>query len=358
MNLKCKNFYFNGQSLSDLVDYAIVGLESDTDDIMLGLTRSIERGNRNPYRDEPNHFGTILNDYLTFDLPIMKNPCKFSTQTDLEFSREDITSLTSWLMSKKLPTWMETDNSDIEDTRYKGVFTNVTPYVVQGRIYGLTFTFECSTNHAFSNEKTSSITTLKLGNTTVINNSDRTNDYIYPTIEIKPNSASDIFIANLTDATILQEGKIVVNSSSVTMMNSLKTKISQYALEKGLSTSDLNESGSTFCDSTAIQFTLKNTKDEITKCFAYYDSVGNYKMLKNGMMRFKVQKSNPIYMNCQTLQIKDSLDRMIQYETLGITDVDQIYWLRLLHGANDIICWCSSATIKFTYNEIRECAWS
>ncbi len=357
MILKCKDFYFNGQSLLDLVDYMVVGLEGDTDDIMLGLTRAVERGERNPYRDEPNHFGTTLNDYLTFDLPIMKNVCKFSAHEDLEFSREDVASLTSWLMGTKMPTWLSSDNSNMEDIRYRGVFTNVTPYVVQGKIYGLTFTFECSTNHAFSNEKTETISTIKLGNAIIDNNSDRINDYVYPTIEIYPEVTSDIFIANLTDATILLEGKIYVNSSSIVMLEYLRNKVSEYALVKGLTTNDLYDTDNAFCEDTAIQFTLKNAKGETTKCFAYYNSTGEYKILKNGMMRFRVQKYNTVYINCQTLQIKDSLNRMISYETLGITDVDQIYWLRLLYGENDIICWCKEGVIKFTYNEIREGAW-
>ena len=66
-----------------------------------------------------------------------------------------------------------------------------------------------------------------------------------------------------------------------------------------------------------------------------------------------VKSDLEINMDCQRLLIKDDIDRMVTYDELGITDVDHMYWMRLVNGYNTILVY-GDVSIDFKFRESRK----
>lgn len=60
-----------------------------------------------------------------------------------------------------------------------------------------------------------------------------------------------------------------------------------------------------------------------------------------------------IHVDCENLIIKDSDGENLALYDLGIDDPSDLYWLRLLHGDNDILV-TGDVTVTFTYRECRK----
>lgn len=177
------SFIYNNRSSVEF-DVIIGGFENK--DIQLNNARTIEKSTMNKYRHKVNTYGVNYSDVLSFTIQLIKDPCKYSDQESMRFTRAEIREIAAWLTSPITPRLFHMfnypDDTDIEYD-YFGMFTNVEAQ--DNGIYSISCTFECNTPYALSQEQSIIISD---GQGIVTNPSDEFEDYVYPTIIITPTS--------------------------------------------------------------------------------------------------------------------------------------------------------------------------
>ncbi len=73
----------------------------------------------------------------------------------------------------------------------------------------------------------------------------------------------------------------------------------------------------------------------------------------NGTMKINALKNDEFYIDCQRLKIYDITNSLISFEDLGVNDIDNIYWLRLVHGEN-VLNFTGDASFEIVYREPRK----
>ena len=73
----------------------------------------------------------------------------------------------------------------------------------------------------------------------------------------------------------------------------------------------------------------------------------------NSSMTINVLKNNDLYIDCQYLKMYDIANSIISFEDLGVNDIDNIYWPRLLYGEN-VFEFTGDATFEIIYREPRK----
>lgn len=270
-----KYFEFNGKSSKDMG--LMIGFFNNTrDEIPMGLTRTIDKGDMTPYRHRANHFGTTYDDALIFELGIIKDTCKEGVD-DLRFKRSEVREINAWLTSPKFPKLFHmTDYNEEwydEDIDYFCTITNVTA-TGDDEVMGLTYELTCDSPFGYSKEILHNIhaDATAPGIAIIENKSDELEDYIYPVLKINPLATGKITLENITD---------------------------------------------------------------------------------NRSMTINALASDIIYMDCQRLTLYDETKKLITFDSLGIKDVDDIYWFRLCSGSNQIKI-TGDCDVEIRYRELRK----
>lgn len=358
------NFIFKGKKLNELNNKYISVDFDNSDEIELSLGRTIDKGETNRYRSEPNFYGFTWDSPLSFEMHIIKNPCFYNTQSEMAFTKEEIREITRWLSSNHLPQWLEieTEKDVKDDVRYKGYFKDVQTFTVGGQVMGLRLVFECTTSFGHSYDIINSFSSTTTAKTvSITNNSDELEDYCYPTIEIIPSGNSYVYICNLSDCEVLDSGN-VDSAASSTLRNVVDdyARLHSYKVEYKYTSAGNIE---LLCNNSVIEFYFIDEMNNKIKCTAFYyknGTVYTYMLVKGGFMHMQLYTGLNIYMDCQKLIIKDRTGRMITYDRLGISDVDSIYWLRLVNGVNNLII-SGNCVVNVTHVESRkvgEVSWS
>lgn len=344
MAILCNDFTFLGKNMSSFKTkgqpkYLFVNFEQDPD-VALAMDREMEMGETNRFRTRPNHFYSKWSSTIPLEFDIVKNPCVYGGQEDAIFTDSDIREITKWLTSTHLPQWLKTDKEYNKDgLRYEGYFSNIETFSFDGDVYGLKLSFQCTTPFAYTEDIVNESTISSYGYLTVKNDSDELNDYCYPKIEIHPKGNGDIFICNLSDCKVLQNGTL----SGSADFNALVKVVQEYAKLKGYTIKIGNANGSSvdmtpICNNTAFQFYLVDRYGESTKCTSFFlPDTKEYRIIVGGFMYMKAYKDLPVSIDCEKLTIMDDIGRMVTYDKLGISDVDFIYWPRLINGNNSIL---------------------
>lgn len=350
-----KDFLFANHKLSEFGNFIPVDFDNGSD-ISLALERDMEMGETNKYRIEPNFFGDRWSSALSFELHIIKDTCKYSNQTEMMFSQNEIREIAGWLTSPHYPQWIDFEYSPDDADRdkvstYKGWFNDIQTFTVGGAVYGLKLCFTCTTPFGYTDERV-----IKMKNTSttfmsdyIENNSSELESYCYPKIHIYPNATGGCFICNLSDATILDGGEV----GNLALSDIVET----YALHNWYTVRYAGNNPETpvlLCNGKALQFYLVNKYGDETKCTILHSTqAGQYYIVEGGFMYMDLKEDLEINMDCQKLLIQDSIGRMVTYDDLGITDVDNMYWFRLKHGINNLIIY-GDITITFKYRESRK----
>ena len=345
-----KDFTFANHKLSEYGHFISADLNGGDSEIVLGLEREMDSGSTNNYRVEPNYLGDKWSSTLSFELHIIKDPCEYLSQTDMQFSKNEIRQITRWLTSPHYPLWIEfehlpEDNSEI--IYYKGWFNNIETYAVGGAIYGLKLYFTCATPFGYTDYKNIKITGSKnVISSTIKNDNDEFESYCYPQINIYPNSTGSMFMCNLSDCTVLEGRKR--NGDALSDIAESYAKSNWYDIRYTKSSPVL------ICDDNALQFYLVDKYGNETKCTIFYwKSNDTYYIVENGFFHLSVKADLEIDMDCQRLLIQDGIGRMVTYDDLGISDVDHMYWMRLLNGSNTIVVY-GDVNVTFKFRESRK----
>lgn len=197
--MRYDNFYFNGKWLADY-NASLYDGESD----QMFPAREIIFTGLSSTNSHTRVFGTKYSDTLELHGLICKDPDFYLTQEEREFTDFDIRNIKSWLMSPKLPMELIPYGIDMfaSDVSYFGIFTEIQPFLVSERCYGLYYTFKCDSPHGYSGLYTkeydlSNISTL---DGKFYNSSDELCDYLYPQIKVYVSSRiGTLTIKNNTD---------------------------------------------------------------------------------------------------------------------------------------------------------------
>lgn len=338
MILVCDDFTFDKKSLKNQ-DYITVNFDDD-DTLPSSITREMDTGTMNQYRTEINGFGIKYSNVLTFDIHIMKDICNSNLQEDLQFTPDEYDSLVAWLSSPQENQWLDVVTYHNKNQKVKGYFSSIEPYGSEGECYGVRCTFTCNSPFSYT-EKTSEQTISGVKNFLLNNESSEYYDYVYPTFIIEPTTNEEIFIHNLSDTEILDNGAMTISETVSENITFLQSKITSYAQTNNLTVEYMMDAETKdlklICNQTGLLFYMTDSYGIKHKYVAYYIAADQqYYICRDGFFYCKLLKSLTITLDCKNLGIYDSLDRPVLFTDIGIEDEDEIYWMRLIHGNNSI----------------------
>lgn len=355
MILVCKDFTFSNKTLSSQ-GFTSVNFDDDTT-LPSSLSREMDSGTINQYRTEINGFGIKYSDTLQFNIHIIKDYDENTDQNEMEFTPNEYDSLVAWLSSPQENQWMEITTENNINTKVKGYFSTIEPYDNWGICYGARCTFTCNSPFSYT-EKTSEQTISGIKNFLLNNESSDYNDYVYPTFVIEPTKNEEIFIHNLSDTDILDNGSMSISSTPSENITFLQSKITAYAQTNNLTVEymldDETKDLKLICNQTGLLFYMSDAYGIKHKYIAYYlSSDQQYYICQGGFFYCTLLSALTITLDCKNLGIYDSLDRPVLFTDLGIQDEDEIYWLRLIHGNNSIRA-MGNFNLTVTYLEPRK----
>ena len=354
----CKDFTFNSQKLSDF-GYISVELD-DINEETFGLSRELIKGEPTKYRPVVNHLGAEYEDVLTFEVHIVKEESEYSNDSEeMEISRDELRKIARWLTGTELPLWLTFTNTDGQEDefRYCGVFTDIKGFKTN-RLYGLKLTFTNNSPFAYTDDIVTTIRTNGNATTTITNDSDLLTKYNYPTIQmLSPRvGQQEVYICNLSDCEILEEGTLTLGSTNLDGMIRLHGIIGRFAEIWGYETEfkrDRNGNVVTICNDTAIQVRLIAHDGTEKKCMAFFhETTGKYYIIRGGFIFLTLRQHLQVNINCRQKRIYDGINRMILMKDIGVKDVDYVYFPRLISGDNTLLFYGLDCT--FAINRIEE----
>lgn len=164
----------------------------DPDTVQSFVSREIDKGSQTSSRAIPNFYSVRYSDVLSLEFLIIKNELLNSDQKNMILSSYEINEIRSWLESPKSPCelFVKGDSNDI-DTRYFGLVTASSPFMVGEECYGLKFTFTCNAPYGFLNPKIEAVDIQGISGKykcEFYNASAERCEYLYPKITIEAKS--------------------------------------------------------------------------------------------------------------------------------------------------------------------------
>lgn len=355
MILICDDFTFDGKSLKSQ-NYITVNFDDD-DALPSSIKREMDVGTMNQYRTEINGFGIKYSESLIFDIHIMKAICNTNLQSDLQFTPDEYDLLVTWLSSPQENKWMDIVTHQNKKQKVKGYFSSIEPYGSEGVCYGVRCTFTCDSPFSYT-EKTYETNISGVKNFLLDNESSDYYDYVYPTFVIEPTRNEEIFIHNLSDTEILDNGSFTVSGDVSAKISALQDKITAYARVNSLTVEYVLDTETQdiklICDNIGLLFYMTDNYGIKHKYVAYYlETDRQYYICRGGFFYCTLLSALTVTLDCKNLGVYDSLDRPVLYTDIGIQDEDEIYWMRLIHGNNSIRA-MGHFNLSVTYLEPRK----
>lgn len=357
MLYNCDDFIYNGHSLSEY-GFMVVNFE-EQEDLPLGMERTVEKSDKNRFRDRSHVFNVVSASDLEFTISIMKNICDYPDTIDQAITEEELREIAQWLTSNDAPLWLEKKkNGKVDDIQYLGLFTNITSFFL-GELYGLTLSFSCVSPFGYTHTKTISKDVTGTVNFIVDNQTDVLNKYCYPVIKLRPKKNQDVLLVNQNDMSVLETGLLSFNDDtpSTEKLNLLKKKVDTYGTLHGLQieyTYD-DEEIQSYCDHSVLEFYGTDSNQKRKKYIAYYLNDNKaYTIGIGGYMCLKLSQSLNITIDCVKYKIYDSLKRPVYLSTLGVQDVDYFYWMQIKAGYNSMMYIGTDCQITLEYQEPRK----
>ena len=192
-----REFIFNGKCASDF-GFMVVEPEEEAS---LGVSRDIIATELSQVRNTKDIYGVKYQDTLPLKFFIIKNKCINDKQGQMIINPRELAELQAWLTSPKTPRKLILVNDQITK-EYLGVFTEIAPFEVGSKLYGITATFICNAPYGYttynSTVECSGIKIYGLNNI-----SDEREEYTYPVITLLPKSPGTFSIENKTEQKIM-----------------------------------------------------------------------------------------------------------------------------------------------------------
>ena len=354
MVLVCKDLTYDNNSLAKK-KLMSVNFDNETS-LPSTISREMDESSMNQYRSETNGFGITYTETLNFEIHIMKQFDEFTSQNELEFTPEEYDDLVLWLSSPQTHKWLDITTENNINTKVKGYFSSIEPYENWGICYGARCTFNCNSPYSYI-EKTHEDSVTGVKNFILNNESSELYDYVYPNILIEPTKNEEIFIHNLSDSEIIDNGNIPQSEDSDVIVQ-LQDKISSYASTHNLTVEymidDETKDIKLICNGNGLLFYMTDSYGISNKYVAYYlQSDSQYYICRGGFFYCNLLQALNVTLDCKNLAMYDSLERPVLFTEIGIQDEDEIYWPRLVHGNNSIRVY-GNFNISINYLEPRK----
>lgn len=179
-----------------LRDFGFIMAQPSEDDES-GLNREIIKGTTTMHRSQAVHYGSRYSGVITLPFFIVKFDCDYD---DTQISLFELRRIQTWLTSTKLPQSLHLISYDGSTIEYRGIFTEISPFVYNG-LNGLNLQFTCDSPFAYDTKTVimSSYDANEHMEKMIYCNTDETDEYIYPLIKFYPNEAGEITLKNNND---------------------------------------------------------------------------------------------------------------------------------------------------------------
>ena len=213
--LDVKSFNYDGIS-SDTFNLGIGWFEGDLEnDTSTGLGVELKRGEMNMVRTEPNQYGAIYNDTLTFEFAIFD-------KNNISFTAEQSHALNKWLRKSNVYKKLVFYDDKYQTSIFYAVCTEVVDAVYNG-VNGKKLTFVCNSPFGFA-PKSKRKETVVGSKTFVVNNLSDQGVY-YPTLTITSSDGNEVSVKNESDddqtMTVtfdnVSNNKIIIDSKRCTL---------------------------------------------------------------------------------------------------------------------------------------------
>lgn len=289
--------------------------------------RNVERSEFNVQKLILNTYSVTPTDTLNFDIHILK-------KDESKITDNDYSIVYSKLFKSRTPIECELVSELGNNVSAYGIWTKIEPFDVFGVCFGFKLSFQ--SNSPFVYTKTQK-TLSASGSASVFSAENTHNDYLYPVVHITPTNTGEIFIHNTTDSQMLENGAFTIAENVSDNIRLLKAKIESYASTHGLNIQYVMDSETKdiklLCGGICLSFYGIDIFGLSKKCFAYIKD-NQYFIFRGGFFYCKTNNGLSLHIDTSSMSIADELGRAITLDELGLSDDDEIYWLRLVPGTN------------------------
>lgn len=192
------DFIFKDFRASDYdLDMCSFEYDGDSDDDMFEVETKETFISDNPFAV---YQGQSYNFKLEAQVTLMKSPCKFNKQSQLNMTEYEWRALMRQLSGWRGYQWMKFITADIgEDIWYKARVKNIKAKRANGMICGMVLAIETDSYMGYSKEYNQTFNMQKDVELKFYSNSDDLQNYLYPYVTILPQKAGSLTITNLSD---------------------------------------------------------------------------------------------------------------------------------------------------------------
>ena len=186
----CSDFIFDGERLSDH-GYILCNFDGgdstwDGGDVTFTTVQP-------PSSNKFTHYYSKFENPISFNLSIMKNPCKNELQENMYFTQDEQSYLMRWLQRLDGYHWLAFDKEGFEDVWFNTQI-NPQPHYIGENVIG--YDLECTTDSPYGysqlHTKNVSLSHSSSSNSVTIKNYSDIPGYIYPKVTIIPKSNGNI----------------------------------------------------------------------------------------------------------------------------------------------------------------------
>lgn len=206
------SFTYDGIN-SDSYNVIMCSIDSfGLDDIDTGLSTEIISDSTSSI--ERFEYSAKYNSVITFEMTLCNKD--FTSLT-----KNQIRNITKWLTGRKKAAWLSLKNENYDDVNYKCRVISATKKKVGDTVLGLLLKWECSSPYAYTEEYVYNFSINGSNQEVIIyNDTDDTENYLYPNIIIKSKSNMEVFsIYNVSDNNRLTKLKNIVYNEVIQMDN-------------------------------------------------------------------------------------------------------------------------------------------
>ena len=293
--------------------------------IMTGITdndnlesRSLQLGEKNRYRARENHFGTVHGDNYSFTLSIMKNPCTISNSVPslrngvLVYEEKYLPTLINNTLIFPMGSTPSVDHGTLQmnDTYYlsSNNVRSINSWLMSPQVPRL---FKIIGGEYFSENIEFFVTFTEV----TTEHTSSPYEMSFTAVCDAPYGYTPEITYNITSSSTITR-TCVINNTSDCYEDYIYPLIKISPKSHGT-------------------ITIQNVTDN------------------NGTMKISALKDDDFYIDCQHLKIYDITNSIISFEDLGVKDIDNIYWLRLAYGENELR-FTGDATFELIYREPRK----
>lgn len=218
---KLNGFIYKNQSTETIIGRRLILCSYDSAvDSVVGVERESQIGGVTITRPIANDYG-VINTTLKFTYGLMLDPCETDTVPYITHDEQII--IERWLTSSKFASdlYIINDNQDVIAT-YCGKFiqTEWKPDMSFLGFSGVVFTFENNSAYPKEHYAENFKGTQNDWTFTIYNDSDETEEYIYPTLVINnPDATQNVTITNMSDTGEINEVTIKAESNVDILMD-------------------------------------------------------------------------------------------------------------------------------------------